>query len=568
MPLRLALTLLAVLFGLLSGSAIHAGGGPQNVAVIVNPNDQTSLAVANAYIELREIPPLNVFYIPWVTVANPRTTGVQFRDKVLKPILDQIQQRRLTAQIDCVAFSTGYPYLIDCQSLFPGKQFPRESRPMTSLTSATFLHQFLLTGREAMFQPNANLYFVPTVGGKTKSQAFMGAPPWSPGEEAPAAEGRAYLLATALGVMYQRGNTVDEIIASLKRARMADAAKPPGTIYYMKNNDVRSRVRHDTYPTAIQELRAIGVKAELLQGAAPPGKADVAGLTTGSPRLSLKASKSTLLPGALVDNFTSGGGGFVVPPTAPNPQTPISEFIRSGAAGASGTIIEPFAIPAKFPSAALHVHYARGCSLAEAFYQSVAGPCHLIVVGDPLCQPWATPPKVSVDGAPQGAPIAGQVQLTPSVAYPDGRTASRFELYIDGKQYQSINAGARFNLATGAIADGWHELRVVAIDNTPIAVQGAWTAEVHIKNGRDAVQLILGKPARFAATETFSVEVASTRQREAVVMHNGRRLGVVAGGKGRLQVDAKQLGKGRVKLYAQQAGEPPLRSRVVVAEIY
>ena len=84
-------------------------------------------------------------------------------------------------------------------------------------------------------------------------------------------------------------------------------------------------------------------------------------------------------------------------------QTPLSEFLRYGAAGASGTVTEPYAIAEKFPHPMLQVHYARGCTLAEAFYQSVCGPYQLLIVGDPLCRPWANIPKVTVAGLPADA---------------------------------------------------------------------------------------------------------------------------------------------------------------------
>ena len=97
-------------------------------------------------------------------------------------------------------------------------------------------------------------------------------------------------------------------------------------------------------------------------------------------------------------------------------QTPLSEFLRYGAAGASGTVIEPYAIPEKFPSPQIHVHYARGCTLAEAYYQSVHGPAQFLIVGDPLCRPWATIPVVErrrdharrQSGGQRGAQARGQ----------------------------------------------------------------------------------------------------------------------------------------------------------------
>ena len=64
----------------------------------------------------------------------------------------------------------------------------------------------------------------------------------------------------------------------------------------------------------------------------------------------------------------------------------------------------------------IQVHYARGCTLAEAFYQSVRGPYQLLIVGDPLCRPWADIPQVSVAGDAGGGRGHGTLTLKP-----DGR---------------------------------------------------------------------------------------------------------------------------------------------------
>jgi hypothetical protein len=561
--------LIAILFLplqlLLAPEYAKAGGGPQNLAVIVNPDDPDSLAVANAYVEMRRIPASNVLYIRWNAEA-PRTSAVQFRERLIKPLLAQLTQRKLAGQINGVAFSTGFPYMVDCAPLFPGQQFPQQAKPFASLTSATYLYRMIQQSKLDLFSLNSNGYFAPVISGKTTSQAFTADLDEAEGGAASKTVRRPYLMAVALGVTHGRGNKPAEIIAYLRRAVKADGARYHGTIYYMKNNDIRSKVRDQEFGAAMKELSELGVKAELLPGAVPAKKTDVAGLTTGSPTLNLRSADCALLPGMLIDNLTSAAGQFLIPPDAPHPQTPVSEFLRLGAAGASGMVIEPMAIPAKFPSPHLHVHYVRGCSMAEAFYQSVAGPYQLLVVGDPLCQPWAAAPKVTVDGAAEGAVLEGQVKLTPAAKYPDTRNASQFELYVNGLRRQSIAPGESFTIHTAGMSDGFHELRVVAIDNTPVAVQGSWIATIQVRNGRDAIQLS-APPGSIRLGETLNLESRSTRHEDAIVFHNGRRLGVVSGGSGKLLVDTKTLGAGLVQLWAQQPGQPALRSRPLTVEI-
>lgn len=561
--------LVAALFVGVQPLLVLAGGGPQNVALIVNPNHPDSLAVANAYVTLRSIPGDNVIYIPWK--PNVRAmTGAEFRDKLLKPVLEELKKRGLTDQIDVVAFSSGYPYYIHFNSEFAGHGLSPQTPPVTSLNGAMYLYQSVLAGDPAMFELNSNLYFAPTRNGRTESRVFSSQQGWADGGMPAASGGQKYLLSTALGVTFGRGNTAAEIIRYLQRDKTADGTRPRGTIYYMQNNNVRSQVRQNGFPEAIAELRALGVSAELGTGTAPINKPDVAGLTTGTSHLNLRASGSTLLPGALVDNLTSAAGQLLIPPPrVANPQTPISEYMRAGAGGASGTVVEPYAIPAKFPSPALHVHYARGMSLSESFYRSVQAPALLLILGDPLCQPWGVFPEVTVTGVSPAEPMSGVVELTPTAKYPDARTAQRFELFVDGLRRGAVDADKPFSLDTAALADGWHDVRVVAIDDTPTATQGAWTGALQVKNGRDAMQLTVANP-RVSDAAKLQVDVTSTAKLDAVVLQNGRRLGVIKGGTGKLQIDGAVLGKGRVSLVGvqEQDGRPVVRSRAVAVEVY
>ena len=98
---------------------------------------------------------------------------------------------------------------------------------------------------------------------------------------------------------------------------------------------------------------------------------------------------------------------------------------------------EPFAIQNKFPHAMVQVHYARGCTLAEAFYQAVYAPYQLIVVGDPLCRPWANIPQIAVDGVKAGGTLKDKVSLHATATLPRGGSVDRFELFVDGERVAS-----------------------------------------------------------------------------------------------------------------------------------
>ena len=190
---------------------------------------------------------------------------------------------------------------------------------------------------------------------------------------------------------------------NLRRSAKADATHPKGTFYFSINGNVRSTCRDGDFAAAALKLKKLGHKADIFSGILPQMKVDLAGAVVGAASFDWKKSESTILPAAICEHLTSFGGIM----RAGSGQTPLTEFLRNGAAGASGTVTEPFAIPHKFLSPFLHVHYARGCSLAEAFYQSVFGPYQLLIVGDPLCQPWAAFPEVTLNGTKSSQKLSG-----------------------------------------------------------------------------------------------------------------------------------------------------------------
>jgi hypothetical protein len=540
------------------------GGGPENVLLVVNRNSPDSLTIAHHYIPLRRIPAGTVLPLSW----NPKyqTARVDiFRKKILAPILTAIgeKKRRLSRQIDYVIYSSDFPWGINLKSDVAKFQaglrqsnpsvaggvkppWPEKLTKMGSINGLTYLWQPVVTGNPAYFQLSSNQYTrrpiaqqkdAPTLG--FKSSLHFG-----PKGELLDSGGRSYMLSMMLAVTSGSGNSLDEVLNYLRRSAAADGTHPHGTIYFVRNSSIRSKVRDPFYPLAVKQLEQLGVAAEIVEGDLPMGKRDVQGAMIGWDKFQWRSSGSTILPGAICEHFTSFGGKMY----ANQRQTTLSELLRYGAAAASGTVAEPYAVQAKFPLAMMQVHYARGCTVAEAFYQSVYGPYQLLIVGDPLCRPWANIPRVSVEGLQPGATVKGKLTLKPSATVPGGSAVERFELFVDGWLRTECGPGGSLELDTTQLADGYHELRVVAVEAGLIQSQGRQIMAVTTANhGRKIAATVTpqgsvrpGRPLVVAANSPGSVDIN--------VLHNSRLLGRIAGEQGRLSIDPATLGYGPVRL--------------------
>jgi len=549
---RLAPAVLAGLAGLVFPDAAPAGGGPENVFLVVNARSADSLAVANAYAALRGIPPINVLMLPWQGSRDAVTIGA-FRTDVLQPILQAIDSRRLAPQIDAIVYSTDFPWRIDFSGELPRELVGRDKFPSGSLTGMTTLFSAVQAGSPAYLDPASNRYWRPVDadGVPATTVGFRGWYGWGPHGELMEAGGTRYLLSAVLGVTDGRGNTAPEIIRYLRSAAAADGTRPGGTIYFATNADVRTTTRSPSFPAVVAALEKLGVKAAIVKGSLPVGKRDVAGLMTGAADLDWAGSGCAVVPGAICENLTSFGGIF----TPAAGQTPLSVFLRAGAAGSSGTVIEPYALQAKFPHPSIHVHYARGASLAEAFYQSVRSPYQLIVVGDPLCRPWASIPVVEAVVAPDARavtahePLAGTVEFEPRATVPGGGSVDRFELYVDGVRLAQCGAGERLPIDTTQMADGHHELRVVAIESSPVESQGRWIMPVSFANNGRTLSLSV-EPRRVKPSGTVRVSVAGEGLQGVVIFAMGRVLGRTQEAVSSIEVPAELLGRGSVTIRA------------------
>ncbi|MCK4624871.1 MAG: hypothetical protein KAV00_06145, partial [Phycisphaerae bacterium] len=560
----------------------QAGGGPEGVIVVVNENSWASLAVANEFVRLRKIPPNNVIYLSGGTNWAFDSISIEnFRKHILKPVLDEIKKRNLERQVDCIVYSADVPYRIILTKDLPGGKTRKPLTTSASINSMTYLYRWVIpkqpgdrSKRTIGYLSLRNNWYarrqmrrrtprrkdddLKTLSEKVRPPKVVVQPPigfssrygWTPSGQIATAGAtgprQGYVLSTVLAVTSGRGTSISEAIASLRRSAAADGTRPKGTIYYMVNSDVRSRTRQWGFDSAIAKLKALGVKGEAVKGTMPKNRKDVMGLAAGLARFNWSKTGCSILPGAICEHLTSHGGGM----SQTSGQTSCTEFIRAGAAGTCGTVTEPYAIQAKFPTSFMHYFYASGCSLAEAFYLSVAGPYQLLIIGDPLCRPWAKIPTVTLKGLGNTATVKGEITLTPAVKEKDIKIG-RYELFIDGLRQVVQPPGKPFKLDTAKLSDGWHEIRIVAVTADAIATQGNLITAITVNNHRlklNARCALALNIVPLGAKVPFSVKLPGAKK--IGIFHNSRELATVEGSTGIIKIDTYRLGLGTVRLQA------------------
>ena len=632
---------------------VLAGGGPENLFLVVNEDSWASLTVANEYVHLRHIPPGNVLYLSGLPAFEGADVNT-FREKILEPVFAAIKNRGLEDRIDYIVYSSDLPWGISVRPDVGNKELPKIITQRASINGLTYLHELVRAKDIAYLDLAANWYY-------RHPQRSVATRPWTPAEMAERASthdlirsekwpeatlllralaekhpgtpevhynlacclarrnkpdeaidalgravragwvdadhtrndpdlaslrdrddfkrmleemkqplfklqpatafrssnawsqqgdltephaGRRYMLSTVLAVTSGRGNAIEEVRQYLRRSAAADGSRPAGTVYIMKNANVRSRTREWAFATTVALLKERGIRAEVRDGVLPKDRPDVAGAVIGSAGFNWAKCGSTILPSAICEHLTSSGGVM----SAGAGQTPLSEFLRYGAAGASGTVTEPMAIQAKFPSPLMHVHYADGASLAEAFYQSIAGPYQLLIVGDPLCRPWATIPEVTVQGIRPGQTVKGTLHLVPATNNLKPNAVDHYELLLWGTSYGRCGPGERIDVDTTTLSDGFHDFRLVAVAADAVRTRGFLEIPVTVRNKGVSLQVTAPKKGQVTWGEPLRLSAALPGAREIRFMHNARVLAAIEGERGDAEIDTRRLGLGPVRI--------------------
>lgn len=398
----------------MSAASLFAGGSGLNVVVLVNTNSANSLELGNYYCEQRGVPPQNVLRIGWT--GNVKAWALTNLDAVVRaPLTAMLTSRQLSNQVEFILLSMDIPYrVIHTTGSTP-------SSGVNSTTSALFygFHPDDCTSCPADF-PSCNLPDSSSNSYAGSEGIVRNTPPIS-------ASSNSWLA------MMLTANDLAQAKAVIDGAVAADYSFPTQTVYLIHYEpDPFRGVRHYQYDDAIFENQVRGlarvVRVEVVTpGATPSTFGYQLGSQYGLSAFNLPAG--LFAPGALADNLTSYGG--LLFDNAGH--TTALQYLNAGAAASYGTVAEPCNYLEKFPSPRNYFYQARGFNAAECYYQSLTNPYQGILVGEPLCAPFARPAEGDWSNLPLNAVLTGITNLSVEFNAPDAsRAVGQVDLFVDG----------------------------------------------------------------------------------------------------------------------------------------
>jgi len=382
---------------------------PSESLLIINGRSLQAMQVANEYASLRHFPAERILVLhPELSFfrkvdGSPKWTvsQEQAQEELLAPVLEKISSLN-DASPTTLILSPEWPTRIKVAN-----------SPEVSLTAFLSCSGELPTGELVKTGQAISPWFVAPPDTPQKSGRLLRYPinrridpPFYP---------------AAMLSVYYPPLTTQKILSHLRRSVKADFSQPEGTVIFVTNEDIRTKTRLWQYHNAKSRLDDKNIPVEMISSVTkPPSR--ILGIMAGTANLNTKRYASGLVPGAFADHLTSFAANFDT-----SDQTKLTQWLDAGAAASLGTVTEPYTIWTKFPEAAFFERYLRGNTLLEAMMQSLASPYQSLLVGDPLCRPWAA----ELENLELKTSWTGTTMTIQAIGVPKG-SATSMHLFVDG----------------------------------------------------------------------------------------------------------------------------------------
>ena len=526
------------LVGLASlGTQALADGGPENVILLVDATSAESLYLANHYIAARGVPHANVLYFD-PSPAN----HASFKQVQLPGFLGSLEQAGIAGHIDYVLVLSTDAFFVPVSSVIVDSCSPVNRLSLASVYTLAFRTDEVLAG---LIVQTTNTY----ASGADTVPAFDSSVAWLNGSPSTLTTARRYFIGAQLGYTGANGNTIGEVIELIDRSAAADGTRPAGTWYFMNNAaDPARNVRAPQFPLAVSAIQSLGGMAMTINGVIPTGKHDCLGILTGAATPDIAGGDFTLVDGAYADHLTSFAATF-----STSSQRKVSDWIRKGASASHGAVEEPCNYTSKFPSAKILHYYQQGATMGEAWFRShFFIPIQTVLYGDPMTRAHTYIPSAEVTNPPT-SPLSGTVPLTVvgSTTRP-GAAVDFIDVMIDGVVVATVANGATYMLDTAALNDGWHELRVVARDNSQSLSSGSSAIPITVNNAGLSCSIAPSATGgNLASVFQFTIAGGAAGVIESRVVHNSRVIASIPSGSGVVEVPAQMIGAGEATLFAE-----------------
>ncbi len=534
---------LALAAGVAASITLRAQGGgtPENALILIDPSSAESMYVGNYYRNARNIPDSNVLYM------DPDAANFsEFVAQNMVGLKGYLSNAVLGDHIDYIIVTPGNSFFVPAPSLLSDACSAVTRFSITGAYSTSFITADFLPPVPMQNSQFSNKYFNAS---NFNAQYFDSNTAYLSGLPSTASTARRYFISSMLGYTGLNGNSLAEILAMIDRSVAADGTRPAGTFYFENNTtDAARNVRAGQFTGVVNNLTSQGYVAVKQDGAELPlGKLDILGVMSGFAFANVDTGPMTILPGAFCDHLTSYAATFDI-----SSQTKVSSWIRKGASASAGEVEEPCNYVGKFPSARMHSFLGQGASIGEAYLHGCQYvPFQGLLYGDPLTRPFAYLPAVNVTGIPVGA-VSGSFVITPSATTAKPSTAILgYDLHIDGKFVATANFGQTFTIDSTTLPDGWHDLRVMAYDNTANRAANRFTSSFVSGNfGRSTSLAVSAVGSRLSDLNTFDVGAAGPGVCEIRLLVNGRVVGARANA-GPISVFGQNLGGGPLRAQAE-----------------